>query len=174
MSTQLLETYKVVTAMDRRTRLGVWSAALFTAGVGVVNLVSAVAPGLPDRVHWLRQLFPFEVRASGHLFSAISGFLLLTLAANLLRRKRVAWIAVVCLLVVSIISNLVKGLDYEEGILSAALLGQLLLMRKVYTAQSDRPSVIQGIRVLFGALLFTLAYGTLGFLLFRQVLFDHV
>ncbi|MGB3788512.1 MAG: phosphatidylglycerol lysyltransferase domain-containing protein [Phormidesmis sp.] len=149
--------------MDRRTRLGVWSAALFTAGVGVVNLVSAVAPGLPDRVHWLRQLFPFEVRASGHLFSAISGFLLLTLAANLLRRKRVAWIAVVCLLVVSIISNLVKGLDYEEGILSAALLGQLLLMRKVYTAQSDRPSVIQGIRVLFGALLFTLAYGTLGF-----------
>ena len=154
--------------MNRRTRLSVWSAALFTAGVGLVNLVSAVAPGLPNRIDWLKDIFPFEVRAGGHLFSAITGFLLLTLAANLLRRKRVAWVMVVCLLVVSIVSNLVKGFDYEEGLLSAVLLGQLLLMRKVYTAQSDRPSIIQGIRVLIGALLFTLAYGTLGFFLLNK------
>jgi len=156
--------------MNRRTpkarTVGIWSASLLTGIVGIVNLVSAVAPGLPGRIEWLRDLLPFEARASGHLFTALSGFLLLTLAANLLRRKRLAWLMVVILLVVSIISNLIKGLDYEEGLLSAGLLTQLLLMRKVYTAQSDRPSVIQGVRVLIGALLFTLAYGTLGFYLF--------
>lgn len=151
--------------MNRQTQLGLWTASLFTGFVGIVNLVSAVVPGSPERIDWLKDIFPFEARAGGHLFSAITGFLLLTLAANLLRRKRLAWLMVVCLLVVSIVSNLIKGFDYEEGLLSAFLLGQLLLMRNVYTAQSDRPSVVQGVRVLTGALLFTLAYGTLGFFL---------
>lgn len=36
-------------------------------------------------------------------------------------------------------------------------------MRNVFTPQSDRPSIYQGLRVLIGALLFTLAYGTAGF-----------
>ncbi len=151
--------------MNRRTQLGLRVASLLTALVGIINLVSAVTPGEPERIDWLRDIFPFEARASGHLFSAIAGFLLLTLAANLLRRKRVAWLMVMGLLLVSIISHLVKGFDYEESLLSGALLIQLWLMRSVFTAQSDRPSVVQGIRVLIGALLFTLAYGTLGFFL---------
>ena len=158
--------------MNRRTTkqqtISIWSASLLTGLVGIVNLVSAVAPGLPGRIDWLRQIFPFAARASGHLFTAMTGFFLLTLAANLLRRKRLAWLMVVVLLVVSIISNLVKGFDYEEGLLSAVLLAQLLLTRNFYTAQSDRPSTIQGLRVLIGALLFTLAYGTMGFFWFDK------
>ena len=146
-----------------RTRIALWTAALLTGAVGIVNLLSAVTPSLPERVDWLEQIFPFEVRAGAHLFAAISGFLLLTLATNLLRRKRLAWLLTVSLLAVSIASNLIKGWDYEESILSAILLGQLLLMRRVFTARSDRPSIIQGIKVLAIALLFTLVYGTLGF-----------
>ncbi|MBD2089219.1 bifunctional lysylphosphatidylglycerol flippase/synthetase MprF [Microcoleus sp. FACHB-1515] len=143
--------------------------ALLTAIVGVVNLLSAVTPSLGDRVRWLRQFYPFEVRAGGHLFAAISGFLLLTLAANLLRRKRVAWLLAIALLLVSLVSHLLKGLDYEEGLLSAMLLVQLWWMRDLFTAQSDRPSIAQGIRAFIAALLFTLAYGTIGFyLLDRQ------
>lgn len=150
---------------NRRTRLGLQSASLLTGFVGIVNLVSSVTPGAPDRIEWLREVFPFEARAGGHLFSVIAGFFLLDLAANLLRRKRLAWLMVVGLLIVSITSHLIKGLDYEESLLSAVLLVQLLLMRNVFTAQSDRPSIIQGVRILIGALLFTLAYGTLGFFL---------
>lgn len=97
------------------------------------------------------------------MFSAIAGFILLTLAANLLRRKRVAWLLAVGLLIVSIVSHLVKGFDYEESLLAGVLLIQLLVMRNIFTAQSDRPSIVQGIRVFVGALLFTLAYGTAGF-----------
>lgn len=146
-----------------KTRLGLWIAACLTGLVGVVNLLSAVNPSLPERVAFLRDILPGEVRASGHIFAALSGFVLLTLASNLLRRKRMAWLMTVVLLIVSIISHMVKGLDYEESFLALVLLIQLLWMRSVFTAQSDRPSIAQGVRVLLGALLFTLSYGTAGF-----------
>ena len=150
---------------DLRTRIGLWSAAILTALVGVVNLVSSVTPNLHERGHWLKQFLPFDIRASGHIFAALTGFVLLTLATNLLRRKRVAWLLTVSLLTISIFSHLLKGLDYEESLLSGVLLVQLLLMRHVFTARSDRPSIAAGVRALIGALLFTLAYGTVGFYL---------
>ncbi|MCV3215715.1 phosphatidylglycerol lysyltransferase domain-containing protein [Plectonema radiosum NIES-515] len=148
-----------------KTRIGLWSAAFLTALVGVVNLLSAVTPNIHERNHWLKAFFPFEIRASGHIFAALTGFVLLTLATNLLRRKKIAWLLTVGLLVISILSHLLKGLDYEESLLSGVLLLQLLLMRHVFTAKSDRPSIARGVRVLIGALLFTVAYGTIGFYL---------
>ena len=160
-------------SQHQRTRIGLWAVSLLTALVGVVNLLSAVTPNLPARTALLKQFFPFGIRAGGHIFAALSGFVLLTLAANLLRRKRVAWLLTIGFSIISIISHLVKGWDYEESLLSGVLLIQLLLMRNVFTAQSDRPSIAQGIRVLIAALLFTLAYGTAGFyLLDRQYQID--
>ncbi|QLE56835.1 phosphatidylglycerol lysyltransferase domain-containing protein [Nostoc sp. TCL26-01] len=148
-----------------KTQINLWSAAILTGIVGVVNLLSAVTPNLYGRNHWLKDFLPFEIRATGHIFAALTGFILLALATNLLRRKRVAWLLTVSLLVISIVSHLLKGWDYEESILSGVLLIQLIFMRHVFTAQSDRPSVARGVRLLFGALLFTLAYGTVGFYL---------
>ncbi len=136
--------------------------------MGIVNLFSAVLPGLPDRLRLLSGIIPFDVEDSGRLFAALSGFSLLMLAANLLRRKRIAWILTIVMLFASIVSHLAKGWDYEECILAAILLVQLLFMRKVFTAPSDRPSIGQGLRFLLGSLLFTLAYGTLGFYLQDQ------
>jgi phosphatidylglycerol lysyltransferase len=164
--------------LRRQTRIGIWTAALLTAIVGVVNMLSAVTPSLHERVRWLDEIFPFdirEVRHYGHLFAALSGFFLLILATNLLRRKRVAWLLIVILLIISILSHLIKGLDYEEALLSLVLLIQLLVMGGAFTARSDLPSIAQGMRVLIGALLFTLAYGTAGFYLLDrhyQVNFD--
>ncbi|MBD2605766.1 bifunctional lysylphosphatidylglycerol flippase/synthetase MprF [Scytonema hofmannii FACHB-248] len=151
--------------LNKRQRIGLWTASILTAMVGVVNLISAVTPNSPRRTELIEQFVPFDIRVGGHFFAAISGFILLTLAVNLLRRKRVAWLLTVGLLIVTIISHLIKGLDYEESLLAGVLLAQLILMRNVFTAQSDRPSITQGIRVLIGALLFTLSYGTVGFFL---------
>lgn len=151
--------------LSQRSQLGVWAAAIFAGIVGIVNLFSAVTPGVPARIDWLREIFPFEVRAGADLFAVLTGFVLLTLAASLLHRKRIAWLLTIVLLGVSIISNLVKGFDYEEAMLAGVLLMQLLLMRDSFTAHSDRPSLARGIRILIVALMFTLAYGTLGFYL---------
>ena len=60
---------------------------------------------------------------------------------------------------------MLKGLDYEESLLAAGLMLILWLMRAHFHARSDRPSIQQGLRVLLGALLFTLAYGITGFFL---------
>ena len=150
---------------SKRTQVSLWIAVILTASVGVVNLLSAVTPSLPERAKWLSEMFPFPLRASGHLFAALTGFFLLALATNLLKRKRVAWLLTIALLIISISSHLLKGLDIEESLLSGILLTQLLLMNNVFTARSDRPSMTQGVRLLIGALLFTLAYGTAGFFL---------
>lgn len=155
--------------LTTRTRIWLRIAALITALMGVVNLLSAVSLSYYDRTQWLDEFYPFPIRASAHIFAAITGFIMLMLSANLLRRKRVAWLLTVGLLIISIISHLVKGLDYAESLLAGALLIQLLLMRNVFTANSDRPAINQGIKALIGALLFTLAYGIAGFyLLDRQ------
>ena len=53
-------------------------------------------------------------------------------------------------------------MDYEEASLDALLIVFLLLLRSNYHADSDRPSVRQGLVVLAWAFGFTLAYGTLG------------
>lgn len=148
-----------------KTQIGLWNVAFLTGLVGVINLLSAVTPNLYGRNHWLKEFLPFEIRATGHVFAALTGFVLLTLATNLLRRKRIAWLLTIGLLVISIFSHLLKGLDYEESLLSGVLLLQLIWMRHFFTAKSDRPSIARGVRVLIGALLFTLAYGTVGFYL---------
>lgn len=151
--------------LSKKTQIGIWVTALLTGIVGIVNLLSAVTPSFKDRIQWIDFLFPITIRHYGHIFAALSGFFLLTLAMNLLRRKRFAWSLAVILTVISIAANLVKGLDLEESLLSAILLTQLIVLRKAFTARSDQPSIAQGSRILIGALLFTLAYGTAGFYL---------
>jgi phosphatidylglycerol lysyltransferase len=146
---------------DRIT--GVWGIACLTALMGAVNLLSAIYPSLPDRRAWLETFLPFELRSGSRLFAAFSGFLLVTLATTLLRRKQWAWRLTGCLLIVSIVTHLIKGLDYEECLLATVLLVQLWRLRSRFTARSDRASIGQGIRVLVISLLFTLAYGTIGF-----------
>ncbi len=143
--------------------LGVHAVAVLTGLMGVINVLSAVTPSLRDRLAILDKYLPFEVRISSHLTAALSGFALLLLADSLWRRKRLAWLLTLVILFISGISHLLKGLDYEEAGLAFGLAIWLILLRHHYHAESDRPSVWQGIRVLGAALFFTLTYGVLGF-----------
>ena len=144
---------------------GVRVAALLTAIMGIVNLLSAITPSLASRLTILEQFSPLTVRRGGHLTAALAGFALLLLAGNLWRRKRVAWLLTLVVLAISAISHMIKGLDYEEALLSTALAFWLWQLRHHFHARSDRPSVQQGIRVLAISLAFTLAYGVAGFYL---------
>ncbi len=146
----------------RMISLGLGLAVVLTAMVALVNLWSAITPSPPAAESWFLSLWPIQVRVGAHLFSALSGFFLLTLATNLGRRKRIAWWLTIGLLSLSAIGHLIRGLHYQQSLLSLVLLALLLWLRPAFVARSDRPSIIQGVRVLLGALLFTLAYGTLG------------
>src|SRR5512140_3972500 len=145
--------------------VGVRVAAVLTAVMGVVNVLSAVQPAMQQRLHLLERYSPLQVAHGGHLTSALAGFALLLLAAGLWRRKRVAWLLTLLVLLASIVTHLLKGLDYEEASLAAMLAVILLIWRSHFHARSDPPSVRQAISTMIAALAFTLAYGVAGFFL---------
>jgi phosphatidylglycerol lysyltransferase len=77
----------------------------------------------------------------------------------------VAWLLTILILAGSVVTHLLKGLDYEEASLAAGLLVWLIYLRPAFHARSDPPSAQQGLRTLLAALAFTLAYGVTGFYL---------
>lgn len=145
--------------------VSVRAVALLTAAMGIVNVLAAVTPAMRYRLRLLEEYSPLQVAQGGHLTSALAGFALLLLAANLWRRKRVAWLLTVLVLAASVITHLLKGLDYEEAALAAALLLILLILRSHFHARSDPPSIRQALATLLAALVFTIVYGTTGFYL---------
>lgn len=160
----MIEEKEAYTPTPRRTdEWLVRLIALLTAAMGVINLVSATFPALSDRLAVLKQVLPLEVRHGSHLAAALAGFALLLLAEALLRRKQVAWGMTIVILLISSISHLLKGLDYEEASLAFALMIILLVNRHHFHAYSDLPSARRGLFILLAAVGFTLAYGITGF-----------
>jgi phosphatidylglycerol lysyltransferase len=144
---------------------GVRISALLTFVMGIINLTSAVQPALHNRLAILETFLPLEVRHGSRVTSALAGFALLLLASSLWRRKRIAWFSTLLLLVVTLLSHLLKGLDFEEASFSLGLIILLVLLRNSFHAESDRPSVRQGLITLGAAFGFTLVYGAVGFYL---------
>ncbi len=152
-------------------RLEKWSvrlSALLVAAMAVVNLFSSVTRPFADRLVLLEQFSPLQVRHGGRLTSTLAGFALLLLATQLWRRKRVAWFFALILLAVSVVSHLLKGLDYEEAGIGLLLMAVLLALRRLFHARSDAPSGRRGLQVLAFAVLFTLVYGSAGFYLMEH------
>jgi phosphatidylglycerol lysyltransferase len=148
---------------------GVRIVAILTAMMGIVNLLSAVTPSLMSRLKIIESYLPLMVSRGGHLTAALGGFALLSLSVGLWRRKRNAWILTLAVLVISAISHIVKGLDYEEALLGLGLAVWLLTLRAHFYARSDTPSVRQGLWAVATSIGFTLLYGVTGFyLLDRQ------
>lgn len=139
--------------------------ALLTWLMGAVNLLSAVRPAMMNRLELIQDVIPLEVRVGSRLTTALAGFALFLLAGGLWRRKRTAWLLTGLLLVVSVVTHLLKGLDVDEAGMAVGLILLLVLLRKSFYAYSDPPSLRQGLIVLLSAFGFTVAYGVTGFVL---------
>lgn len=113
------------------------AAGLACAAIGVINILSAVTPELRPRMQVLAQFVPGVFSSAAAAAVTVTGVLLLMLAHALRRRKRQAWRAVVTLLAASVVFNLVKGLDYEEATVGAALLVALLGYHRAFYAEGD-------------------------------------
>ena len=144
------------------------AVALLTGLMGFVNLVSAVTPSVPARLLLVEQFSPLGLTNGGHLAVALAGFALIVLARALWHRRRVAWFLTLLVLDVSIVSHLLKGLDYEEAIVAGAMAGWLFFLYPHFHARLGRPTFKQGLETLAVAVLYTLAYGTLGYYLLAQ------
>lgn len=150
-------------------------SAVAIALMGLINVWSAVTPGLRERMRLIWNALPIGVPRSSHLAAALLGFALIVLAHGLWRRKSVSWALAIGALLVSAIAHLLKGLDFEEAGVALALVVWLWAARRQFHARSNAPSVRRGLAALIFAFVFTLAYGTAGFYLldnFFRVNFD--
>ena len=132
-------------------------------GLGIVNIVSALTPAVPQRLKLLLEFLPMEAIHASTYFVLLSGILMMALAAYLIRGLRTAWLAAVVLSGLSLAAHLIKGVDYEEAAIALATLGALLYQRQQYFIRSDlrlaQRTLFPGLSAVVGVLVF----GLLGF-----------
>src|SRR5450759_92577 len=134
-------------------------AALLTALVGMINLVSALTPGGRGCQRGVTQFLPGTFTHAALAATAASGILLLLLARSLRRRKQRAWRFVVALLAASVVLHVVKGLDVEEATVAGVLLVGLVAGRREFYARGDPTTRWRALWVFFLLFLISVAVG---------------
>ena len=112
-------------------------AAVAAAFVGVVNIASALSPNIRWRGHLLLEFEPVEAMRLFHALAFPAGVALLLVAPYLAKRRRRAWEAAVVLMLALGLFDLLKGLDFEETIVTWAAAVTLLLGRDAFGVRHD-------------------------------------
>jgi lysyl-tRNA synthetase, class II len=141
--------------------------AVATVLLGVVDIVSALAPERAGRLHDLTTVIPLGVAQSASAVTLVAGILLVLLGQGLRRRKRRAWRGALVLSVATMVLHVVKGLDVEEASVTLLLTVLLVVLSDQFYAAGD-PRTRRRAPVTFVAML--LASFVLGYLL---LLFRH-
>jgi lysyl-tRNA synthetase class 2 len=134
-------------------------AGLLTAALGLMDIASALTPGLRDRLQMLLGFVPGSLVHVAVALTAATGVLLLLLGHGLRRRKRVAWRLALMLLALSVVLNLAKGLDYEESLSSLVALVALARFQGEFYAVADPRSRWSALRGLLAVAIASLAIG---------------
>ena len=113
---------------------------------GLVLLFSGSLPGVPSRLHSLKQVVGLPLIETSHLIGSIAGVTLLILARGLLRRFQNAWLATMALLAAGVVASLTKGVALEEA--------AILALHRRSTSLRLRSGLLSEKR-LFGAAAFT-------------------
>jgi lysyl-tRNA synthetase class 2 len=106
--------------------------------VGLVNLLSALTPNVAWRHHLLLQLEPVEAVPLFHTLAVPASATLVVSAFYLRARRRRAWQAAFVLMLVLGALALLKGLDFEEAVLSWAAAALLWWGREAFYVRHER------------------------------------
>ncbi len=104
---------------------------------GLINMFSAISPAIPARIAILEKLLPKIAIQVSNFSVFFIGLFLIILAIYLLKGVKKAWRITMFLLILSAIGHLVKGIDYEEAIVSCVAIGSLLFTYHLYTVRSS-------------------------------------
>jgi lysyl-tRNA synthetase, class II len=131
-------------------------AAVATALVGALSLLSAVTPDIPWRRHLLLAVEPGPVMALGHVLATLCGIALMYVGWGILRsRRRAVNVAIIVLGALALL-HAAKGLDYEESALALGLAVLLYAARRSCTRGGAPGRGVIAATVAIGAL--ALAY----------------
>ena len=115
-------------------------ALVFLAGF--LLLVSGATPAIDSRTALLWRVFPLAILEISHLAGSVIGLALLVLARALFRRVAAAYQVTRWLLAAGIVASLLKGLEVEQAIALAIVMGILWLGRRAFY----RPAAIMAER----------------------------
>lgn len=152
----------------RRAKPRPWAPVTVAVGValaGIIDILSAVTPEITERLFRVERFVPSAVPRVASAGVAAAGVVLLLVARGLARRKRRAWQIAACLLAVSSLLHLVKGLDYEEATITWLLALVLIARRHDFDAPGDvttRSVVLVRAVAILGAIY---AYGAVALLI---------
>lgn len=150
---------------QRRVRL--LGAAV--VAVGAIDVVSALTPALRNRLTDLLLVFTPQVMRAANGATAIFGVCLILLGRGLLLRRDAALWASVGLLMASIVTNVLKGLDVEEAMVAGALAFFLIRNRRLFTARPARTHLATVAWWVPAAAAIGFTYGLLGLALRRSL-----
>jgi lysyl-tRNA synthetase class 2 len=112
-------------------------AAVAAALVGAINLASALTPNIRWRGHLLLAFEPVEAMRLFHALAFPAGAALLLVAPYLAKRRRRAWQAAVVLMIALGLFDLLKGLDFEETIITWTAAVVMVLGRDAFRVRHD-------------------------------------
>ncbi|MFG0412363.1 bifunctional lysylphosphatidylglycerol flippase/synthetase MprF [Pseudomonas sp. zjy_8] len=114
------------------SNLAVPLLALLVFCAGAVLLFSGVTPTMDEHLEALGFLMPPPLIAASHLAASLVGTLCLLLAQGLRRRLSAAWVLTLVLLCLGVVLSLLKGFDWPEALVLAAIAGVLALFRREF------------------------------------------
>ncbi len=112
-------------------------AALAAAFVGLVNIASALTPNIRWRGHVLLEFEPVEAMRLFHALALPAGLALLLVAPYLAKRRRRAFQAAVLLMISLGLFDLLKGLDFEETVITWSAAVVLLTGHRAFRVHHD-------------------------------------
>ncbi len=137
--------------------------ALLLFILGIVNIISAITPALPERLKILSKIIPLSAIHTSIWLVLFSGAFMLAVAVYLIKGLKNAWIIAVVLTAISLFGHLIKGIDWEEAIIAFITLCTLLFTHNQYFIKRDAsfdkqqwfPAIVSFVTVLI--------FGTVGF-----------
>jgi lysyl-tRNA synthetase class 2 len=164
-------------------RIASWRAAYERRAPGIIATVStllalltvadALLPHDKWRMHAMDDIVPVPIGAAATSVVAVSGLLLLRVAAALRKRKRRAWRGAIVLTAVMTVAYLVRMERPVEGVISLLLFVMLFDARAKYTAKADPHNRWFALTVFAQFIGFAIAYGLAMLYLYPHHLVGH-
>jgi phosphatidylglycerol lysyltransferase len=112
------------------------AAAVLTAAMGVMLLVSGATPSDPERFSWVARIAPLWLIEISHFASSILGLLLVLLAFGLRRRLGAAWVASMTVMALAGVLALLKGFNWGQTVALAAVFVALAPLQAAFPRRS--------------------------------------
>jgi len=136
------------------------TASLVGAG-GIVMILSTASPAIHARLVLMERYLPLPLVEFGQLAAALAGLILLVLARGLARGYASAYKFTIALLLVGGFASLLKGLDWEEAAVLAAIGAAAWSQSSLFDRASGADWLDWGdLAVGFAALLVFVLFGT--------------